>query len=47
MIEASGDRTVITFANMATGTSALQPEEAKAFTAPADRGAAGRGGLDR
>lgn len=47
MIEASGDRTVITFANMATGTSALQPEEAKAFAAPADRGAAGRGGLDR
>lgn len=47
MIEASGDRTVITFANMATGTSALQPDEAKAFGKPADRGATGRGGLER
>ncbi len=52
MIEASGDRTVITFANMATGAGALQPDEAKAFAAPADRGgtdrgAAGRGGLER
>lgn len=42
MIEASGDRTVITFANMATGANALQPDEAKAFAAPA-----GRGGSER
>ena len=42
MVEASGDRTVITFANIVTGPSALQPDEAKAFAA-----AAGRGGLER
>lgn len=38
MTEASGDRTVITFANMATGPSALKPDEAKTFDAPAGRG---------
>jgi len=42
MIEASGDRTVITFAKMTTGASALLPDEAKLFAAPA-----GRGGLER
>lgn len=42
MMEASGDRTVITFTNMATGQSALRPEEAKVFAT-----SAGRGGLEQ
>lgn len=42
MIEASGDRTVITFAGMETGATALKPDEATLFAAPA-----GRGGLER
>ena len=38
MMEASGDRTVITFTNMATGQNALQPEEAKALGVPTGGG---------
>ncbi|MEP6832063.1 MAG: outer membrane lipoprotein carrier protein LolA [Gemmatimonas sp.] len=47
MLEASGDRTVITFSNMATGQNALQPDEAKAFAAPAGRGSTDRGTAER
>lgn len=47
MIEASGDRTVITFTKMVSGAGALLPDEAKSFAAPAVRGAAGRGSADR
>lgn len=42
MFEASGDRTVISFANILTGPTALQPDEAKTLGIPA-----GRGGSER
>lgn len=42
MIEASGDRTVISFANIATGPTALQPDEAKTLGLPAGRGSSER-----
>lgn len=38
MLEASGDRTVITFTGMQVGQGALRPEEAKVFASPAGRG---------
>lgn len=42
MMEASGDRTVISFANIATGPTALHADEAKAMNT-----AGGRGGSER